>query len=312
MIKFKKIRIDGSGEKGEKLILKLVIKNHTIEFFDVLPDTDTIYLLSSYLEVFDPKISMIIPQLLNSNDLETSLSIMKKTWNIEKINIIEENLEIKYNNNIFYFPIISKSSGNLGTLIFKGNINPKFILNFLSISNSITSILEGLILKSRISELLNNTLDALSETLAKKTKIDKKILRKIQEEIVRLGKNFGYTEDILKISAKIYDIGKIGIPDYILSKKDLTMKENEILNKHIEIGYEILNKLENLPKEILDVVLYHHEKLDGSGPLKLKNVPLLSQIVGISIEVIENKTPIETLYGKFDEKLIEEMKKRYG
>lgn len=312
MIEFKNIRIDKNGEKGEKLILKLTVNNHTIEFFNSIPDSDTVYLLSNYLEVFDPKISLVISKLLNSTDIDTSLLIMKESWNIESVTIIEENHELSYSNDTFYFPITSKSSGNLGTLIFKGNLNSKFVLNFLSISNSITSILEGLILKMRISELLNGTIDALSEALAKKTKIDQRVLKKIEEEIIRLGKKFGYPENILKISSKIYDIGKIGIPDHILSKNNLSEDEKEILNKHVEIGYEILSKLEELPKEILEVVLYHHEKLDGSGPLKIKNVPFLAQIVGISIEVIENKTSIDDLYGKYNEKLIREMKKKYG
>ncbi|ABR30202.1 phosphohydrolase [Thermosipho melanesiensis] len=294
---FKNIVVDNIGKKGKKLLLKLNINNHNVEFYDEI-NIDSIYFLSNYLGVFDPKfITPILPKLLNSNDLNESLDLLKNYWNLEKITLSDSVMEIRFEENNFYFPIKSKSSGKLGTLIFKG-VSENFIVNFLSISDTITSILEGLIIQKRISITLSDTIDALSEALAKRRNIDKKIKSIIEEKIMNLGKKFGFNESLLKLCAKIYDIGMIGIPD---DKADTT-------GKHIRYGYEILSKIENIPQELLDVVKYHHEKLDGSGPLKITNVPLIAQIVGIVVEVIENNASIDSLEGKYDPKLLKELK----
>lgn len=95
------------------------------------------------------------------------------------------------------------------------------------------------------------------------------------------------------IIVAIHDIGKKHIPDYILNKTSgLTDEEYEIIKKHCLYGYEdlqntfkklSLNKEENELIELCkESCLYHHERLDGSGyPYRLKDVPLVGQLVGI-------------------------------
>lgn len=310
MFEFKNLVVDSFGKAGKKVILKLDIKDHTIEIYDALPDYETLYFIANFFEIFDPKFSEnIISKIINSNNLDDVLNSMKKVWDLDDILYDENNFEIEFSNNTFYFPIYSKTAGRLGTIILKGNLSSEFILNFLAISDAITSILEGFILKMRVSELLYSTLEALSKALTKKINVDEKLQKEIENKIIAIGEKFNIPKDILKIASKIYDLGKIGVPDYVFSKKELSKEDLEILNKHVEYGYEILSKIEDIPEQILKAVLYHHEKKDGSGPLKVKDVPLLAQIIGIVLEVVENKTPIDALKGKYDEKLIEEMKK---
>jgi HD-GYP domain-containing protein (c-di-GMP phosphodiesterase class II) len=63
----------------------------------------------------------------------------------------------------------------------------------------------------------------------------------------------------------VHDIGKTVIPYEILNKKDkLTEDEFEIIKKHSYYSYEALSKTEPL-KYIADLVLYHHERVDGGG-----------------------------------------------
>lgn len=71
----------------------------------------------------------------------------------------------------------------------------------------------------------------------------------------------------------LHDIGKSKIPVEILNKPDaLTEKEFEEVKKHPVTGYKILEKSEEISKDIALGVLMHHEREDGSGyPLNLKS-----------------------------------------
>jgi len=65
--------------------------------------------------------------------------------------------------------------------------------------------------------------------------------------------------------AMLHDIGKIGIPETVLRKEGpLTLEEKEIVKDHPILGYEMIKEFDFLEKEAR-VVLYHHEKYDGSG-----------------------------------------------
>jgi len=85
--------------------------------------------------------------------------------------------------------------------------------------------------------------------------------------------------------AYVHDIGKIAIPDYILLKPGrLTKEEFEIMKKHVWYGYELISGIKGIPEATRNVVLYHHEKWDGTGYLKgLKgeDIPLEARIFAI-------------------------------
>ncbi|QNB46439.1 HD domain-containing protein [Thermanaerosceptrum fracticalcis] len=106
----------------------------------------------------------------------------------------------------------------------------------------------------------------------------------------------GKTLNDVHIAAHLHDIGKIGIPDNILNKKErLTPKEWRHIQRHAEIGYEILNKSGRL-RDIAIIVLHHHERWDGKGyPLgkKGKEIPLGSRLIAIcdSIDAITSERP---------------------
>ncbi|MBA4387476.1 MAG: hypothetical protein C0404_05805 [Verrucomicrobia bacterium] len=82
-----------------------------------------------------------------------------------------------------------------------------------------------------------------------------------------------------------HDIGKIGIPDSILQKPaPLTPEEKEIIRKHPEMGYVLMQNLPLMDVEA-ETAFCHHEHFDGSGyPRGLKGdaIPLASQIVAVA------------------------------
>ncbi len=77
--------------------------------------------------------------------------------------------------------------------------------------------------------------------------------------------------DILTISGFLFDIGKTKISDDILWKPGkLTATEFQQMQKHIHLGYELLQG-RHLPPHVVSVMIMHHERCDGSGyPAKLK------------------------------------------
>jgi putative nucleotidyltransferase with HDIG domain len=87
------------------------------------------------------------------------------------------------------------------------------------------------------------------------------------------------------LAGLLHDIGKIGTPEQILRKEGkLEAEEWRIMKQHPTVGHRILAGIRKL-ESIRDVVLSHHERLDGKGyPAGLKGdeIPLLARIVGIA------------------------------
>jgi putative nucleotidyltransferase with HDIG domain len=84
----------------------------------------------------------------------------------------------------------------------------------------------------------------------------------------------------------LHDIGKAKIKDSLLNKADtLTLEEMEKMKSHPVIGYKILDSVNEFDAEVLQGVLFHHERMDGTGyPLGLKGekINLFSKIVAIA------------------------------
>ncbi len=69
----------------------------------------------------------------------------------------------------------------------------------------------------------------------------------------------------IALGASIHDIGKIAVPAETLSRPGrLTAPEYEIVKSHCQVGRDILGDT-NLPPQVADIVLHHHERFDGSG-----------------------------------------------
>lgn len=90
----------------------------------------------------------------------------------------------------------------------------------------------------------------------------------------------------IKIGAVLHDIGKLNIKESIINKPSkLTDEEYLEIKKHTILGLEILNQIESFDneREIKEIILNHHERLDGSGyPRNLRELDLLSSIVAVA------------------------------
>ncbi|MBI9089068.1 MAG: response regulator [Desulfobacterium sp.] len=100
-----------------------------------------------------------------------------------------------------------------------------------------------------------------------------------------------FVENIF-LTSPLHDIGKIGIPDYVLLKPGrLDDKEFEIMKSHATIGFETLSEaLKRYPRAdylqmSADIALCHHEKFDGTGypqGLSGESIPLAARIVALA------------------------------
>lgn len=91
-------------------------------------------------------------------------------------------------------------------------------------------------------------------------------------------------KNTLKLAALFHDIGKIGIPDSILSKTStLTDDEYKIIKFHPTIGANILS-VADIFKDVHQIIKFHHERVDGNGypdGISQDNIPYLSRILSI-------------------------------
>ena len=89
----------------------------------------------------------------------------------------------------------------------------------------------------------------------------------------------------IRIAAQLHDIGKIGMPDSVLQKKDrLTEGEFAFIKLHPQIGRRILERVAGFGK-FLSVVELHHENVDGTGypyGIRGSQIPLEARIVRVA------------------------------
>lgn len=130
-------------------------------------------------------------------------------------------------------------------------------------------------------------LQKLVKTLETRDFLNEGHARRMRVLVVKLAEMLGLSQTCIErlcLLSQFHDIGKVGIPEYILHKPGpLTEKELEIIQRHCEIGYRIaLSSVELAP--IADYILKHHEWWNGEGyPLGIKgeDIPIECRIIAI-------------------------------
>jgi putative nucleotidyltransferase with HDIG domain len=130
-------------------------------------------------------------------------------------------------------------------------------------------------------ESLNATVDAKDPYTAGHS-------QRVQRIAVALGEELGLERerlDVLRFAGLFHDIGKIGVPDAILTKPGrLTELEYAIVKRHPEDGARIVGRLHALHAAV-PAILHHHERWDGNGyPHRLSGaaIPLEAAVVGLA------------------------------
>ena len=129
------------------------------------------------------------------------------------------------------------------------------------------------------------TIEALATAIEAKDECTSEHLRRVQVYSVSIGEKLGLDPnalEALRAAAILHDIGKLAVPDYIISKPGkLTNEEFEKMKIHTVVGAAILEEV-GFPYEVAPIVRAHHEKWDGTGypyGLKGEEIPIGARIL---------------------------------
>jgi PAS domain S-box-containing protein len=121
---------------------------------------------------------------------------------------------------------------------------------------------------TRLKETLTATIQAMVATVEARDPYTAGHQRRVSRLATAIGRKMGLSSDVIdsiQLAGAIHDLGKISIPAEILSTpRKLTTIEFNIIKTHSSTGYDILKDIE-FPWPIAQMVLQHHERLDGSG-----------------------------------------------
>ena len=111
--------------------------------------------------------------------------------------------------------------------------------------------------------------------------------QRVTDMTLRLARKMGLSEErlvLIRRGALLHDIGKMGIPDYILHKpEELSKEEQSIMRQHPQLAYDMLEPIAYL-RDALDIPYCHHEKWDGTGyprGLAGKQIPLEARLFAL-------------------------------
>jgi len=156
--------------------------------------------------------------------------------------------------------------------------------------------------RNKLSESRSNrssVLNALLKALAAKSYETEVHTQRMFELALKIGEKLALSDSelgCLRLLITLHDIGKINIPEEILTRKGpLSPEEWSLIKKHPEMGYRIARATDEF-SHVANDILAHHERWDGQGyplGLKGKSIPLLARITALAdaYEVMTNGRP---------------------
>jgi diguanylate cyclase (GGDEF)-like protein/putative nucleotidyltransferase with HDIG domain len=177
------------------------------------------------------------------------------------------------------------------------------------------------------------TIEALALAIEAKDQTTHDHLRRVRVYAIELGKRLNLPAndlEALRAAAMLHDIGKLAVPEHIISKPGrLTHEEFEKMKIHPVVGAEILERVQ-FPYPVAPIVRSHHEKWDGSGypdGLREEEIPIGARILSVvdcldalatnrqyrpALPLDEAMERVSQLSGKsFDPQVVELLHKHY-
>jgi diguanylate cyclase (GGDEF)-like protein/putative nucleotidyltransferase with HDIG domain len=140
---------------------------------------------------------------------------------------------------------------------------------------------------AQVSDLHLATIEALALAIDAKDQTAQSHIRRVQVYAAGLARSLGMTDNEIqgvKTAALLHDIGKLAVPEHILSKPGpLTQEEFQKIRIHPQVGAEIISGVP-FPYPVSPLILSHHERWDGKGyPAGLKGdeIPLGARILSV-------------------------------
>lgn len=157
----------------------------------------------------------------------------------------------------------------------------------------------------RVRKTLGTIIQAMGSTLETRDPYTAGHQRRVADLARAMAGEMGLSYDQIeaaRTAATIHDIGKIAVPAEILSKPGrLTAIEYELIKMHAKVGYDIVKHID-FPWPIAQIILQHHERLDGSGyPAGLcgEHILIEARIIGVAdtVEAMATHRPYRPAIG---------------
>lgn len=170
----------------------------------------------------------------------------------------------------------------------------------------------------QLQQSLEEIVNAMSLTLEERDPYTAGHQRRTTDLSLAIAREMGLPEQKIKglqMAGLIHDMGKISVPGEILSKPGpLNDAELQLIKRHPQVAYDILTQID-FPGSVDQIVLQHHEKLDGSGypqGLSGEEILLESRILCVAdvVETMETHRPYRPSLGR--EAALEEISKNRG
>jgi HD-GYP domain-containing protein (c-di-GMP phosphodiesterase class II) len=152
-------------------------------------------------------------------------------------------------------------------------------------------VVEGLLLRDTIAQLqrgYTEVIVTLVRAVEAKDVYTRGHTQRVSEMAMRLGQELKLPHEQLRVLARaamLHDIGKIGVPDSILTKPGpLSEEEFEVIKQHPGRGHDIIKDVRSLQAEV-GGVRHHHERWDGAGypdGLSGETIPLEARIIAVA------------------------------
>ena len=189
---------------------------------------------------------------------------------------------------------------------------------FQLFSNQVAIALDNARLYEEIRETFFATAEALAEAIEKRDPYTGGHTKRVVNYCLVAAKYLNLTPEeleILKLSAILHDVGKIGVEDRILRKPgNLDDEEAKIMKMHPLLGAEIMRHIRQL-KDLIPGMLHHHERPDGKGypeGLKGMDIPIVARIISAADTYDAMTTNRPYRKGLSHQTAIDEIKKEAG
>jgi len=178
--------------------------------------------------------------------------------------------------------------------------------------------LENALLYEDLNATFLGTLEALTASIDAKDRYTCGHSMRVALLTSQLASAAGLDEDQadrFRIAGLVHDIGKIGVPEYVLLKKgDLSDDEFQAMRKHPEIGARILRDIPQM-EDVIGGVLHHHERFDGGGyphSVAGHDIPLVARMIALA-DTFDAMSSSRTYRDAMTRKIVlEEMKRSVG
>ncbi len=170
----------------------------------------------------------------------------------------------------------------------------------------------------KLKKTLSDTISMLASIVEVKDPYTSGHQKRVSQLATAIAKEMGLDKDkveSIKVAAQVHDIGKINLPESILTRPGkLSEIEFDMIKTHSQLGHDMIKRIE-FPWPIAKFILQHHERIDGSGypnGLMGDEICLEAKILGVSdvVEAMSSHRPYRPALGIG--KALEEINKNKG